>query len=197
MHTYIHSYTHTYAYKVWRYCRRQTANALQETKSNEFKSTVLMLKMMETKILSMELKILSAINGLASTDANGSKDPNGSHEASASAGDRHPPGTPPVSGQRKLVPPEQPLGINGEVAGELARVSSGIADVHAGMQQLRDRQDGLEETLAEHQRHVTAQLEALLRAVTVRTHTNTHKNNQTQTHTHTHTHKLPFACELT
>ena len=180
MHTYIHSYTHTYAYKVWRYCRRQTANALQETKSNEFKSTVLMLKMMETKILSMELKILSAINGLASTDANGSKDPNGSHTASlayrndshtasASASDRHPRPPPPVAGGRGLVPHERPL--DGQVAGELAQVSSGIADLHAGMQELRDRQDGLEDTLAEHQRHVTAQLEALLQAVTVRQHT--------------------------
>ena len=169
MHTYIHRYTHTYAYKVWRYCRRQTANALQETKSNEFKSTVLMLKMMETKILSMELKILSAINGLASTDANGSKDPNDSHTASARASDRHPRPPPPVAGGRGLVPHERPL--DGEVAGELARVSSGIADLHAGMQGLRDRQDGLDDTLAEHQRHVTAQLEALLQAVTVRQHT--------------------------
>ena len=169
MHAYIHRYTHTYAYKVWRYCRRQTANALQETKSNEFKSTVLMLKMMETKILSMELKILSAINGLASTDANGSKDPNNSHTASASASDRHPRPSPPVAGGRGLVPHERPL--DGEVAGELARVSSGIADLHASMQELRDRQDGLEDTLAEHQRHVTAQLEALLQAVTVRQHT--------------------------
>ena len=169
MHTYIHRYTHTYAYKVWRYCRRQTANALQETKSNEFKSTVLMLKMMETKILSMELKILSAINGLASTDANGSKDPNCSHPASASARDGHPRPPPPVAGGRGLVPHERPL--DGEVAGEVARVSSGIADLHAGMQELRDRQDGLDDTLAEHQRHVTAQLEALLQAVTVRQHT--------------------------
>jgi hypothetical protein len=61
--------------------------------------------------------------------------------------------------------------LDGEVAGELARVSSGIADLHAGMQELRDRQDGLDDSLAEHQRHVTAQLEALLQAVTVRQHT--------------------------
>lgn len=43
--------------ELWRFSRRQLTNMVRESESNEFKSTVLMLKMMETRLFANDAKI--------------------------------------------------------------------------------------------------------------------------------------------